>query len=83
MAPISTHLIPDLPPLYETPDLPGAQIPVPQGHWCSVSPSGRPFALDQVAPDAQLAQDGDPASSGLTDLADAPRMPLLAAAVLA
>lgn len=75
MAPLSTHLIPDLPPLYETPDLPGAQIPVPQGHWCSVSPSGRPFALDQVA------RDGAPAPTGLTEYADAPRTPLLAAAV--
>lgn len=34
MATARSLLSRDLPPLFETPDLPGAQIPAPQGHWC-------------------------------------------------
>lgn len=34
MTPTRQLLGRDLPPLFATPDLPGAQTPVIQGHWC-------------------------------------------------
>ncbi|ROQ68193.1 hypothetical protein EDD93_2649 [Streptomyces sp. 840.1] len=34
MTPTRQLLGRDLPPLFTTPDLPGAQIPAAQGHWC-------------------------------------------------
>ncbi|MGN5634725.1 hypothetical protein [Streptomyces sp. AC154] len=34
MTPTRQLLGPDLPPLFATPDLPGARTPVAQGHWC-------------------------------------------------
>ncbi|MFJ4899640.1 hypothetical protein [Streptomyces sp. NPDC088727] len=34
MTPTRQLLGRDLPPLFATPDLPGARTPVIQGHWC-------------------------------------------------
>ncbi|MEV7401501.1 hypothetical protein AB0N93_14030 [Streptomyces sp. NPDC091267] len=40
----------DLPPLFETPDLPGAQTPVPQGHWCPEFTKGARSTAPETAP---------------------------------
>ncbi|MCX5140991.1 hypothetical protein [Streptomyces sp. NBC_00338] len=67
MAPTRQLLSRDLPPLFETPDLPGAQIPVPQGHWCLESDAD----ISAASPETQ----SPPPPSSPASLLPSPSLP--------